>query len=119
MARDNAPIKHTCPTIDNIIGKMESARGEAEYISKHPEEDSTDEARTIIDELCDAISDMENIRSDNSELRDWGNEEYERADYAEGERDDAIKDKELLQEEIEELKAKIDELENELSAVAE
>jgi hypothetical protein len=117
MARDNAPITHTCPAIDAIIGLMKYARGEAEYITKYPEEDNTAEARTIIDKLNEAINDMENVRSDNAELRDWGNEEYYRADYAEGERDDALRENELLQDENEELKAKIKELENELSAV--
>ena len=112
MSRDNAPIKNTCPTIDNIIGRMESALAEAEYIYKHPEEDSTDEAGTIISELANAIVDMENIRDDNTELRAWGNEEYERAEYAEGERDDAIRDTEILREELEELKTKIEELES-------
>ena len=113
MARynDNAPIGHTCPIIDSVIGKMESAKNEADYISKHPEEDSIEEANTILGELIDAIKEIEDVRSANSELRDWGNEEYNRAEEAEGERDEAIKDKEYLQEEIDELKAKIEELE--------
>lgn len=32
MTRDNAPIGNTCSTIDNIIGKMEFAKGEAEWM---------------------------------------------------------------------------------------
>lgn len=88
---DNAPIGDTCPTIDNIIGKMDNAKDAAEYIVEHPEEDSTEEARDIIAELVIAISDMEKIRSDNQELRKWRNDEYNRAEDAEGERDDAIK----------------------------
>lgn len=119
MARhnDNAPIGHTCPIIDNVIGKMESAKNEADYISKHPEEDSSEEANTILGELVDAIKEIEDVRSANSELRDWGNEEYNRAEEAEGERDEAIRDKEYLQEEIGELKAKIEEMETQLSEV--
>ena len=119
MARynDNAPIGHTCPIIDNVIGKMESAKNEAEYIFKHPEEDSSEEANTILGEMVDAIKEIEDVRSANSELRDWGNEEYSRAEEAEGERDEAIKDKEYLQEEIDELKAKIEKLENQLNEV--
>jgi chromosome segregation ATPase len=119
MARDNAPIGNTCPIIDSVIGYMESAKGEAEYIKKNPEIDSSDEAVNIIGELASAISEIENVRDANSELREWGNNEYERAESAEGERDDAIRDKEYLQDEIDELKAKIEELEAELSAVEE
>jgi hypothetical protein len=96
---------------------MEYAKGEAEYISKHPEEDSSDEARMIISELCDAIEDMENIRNDNLELREWGNDEYKRAEELESERDEAIKEMEYYKEEAEELKIKIEELESELSEV--
>jgi len=117
MARDNAPIGNTCPTINEVISNMESAKGEAEYIRKNKDEDSTEEANTIISELESAINDMENIRNDNVELRQWGNDEYERAESAESDRDDAIRDKEYLQEEIDELKQKIEELECELSEV--
>jgi chromosome segregation ATPase len=114
---DNAPIRHTCPIIDNVIGKMESAKYEAECISEHSEEDSSEYANTIRGELIDAINEIEDVRSANSELRAWGNEECNRAEEAEGERDEAIRDKEYLQEEIDELKAKIEELETQLSEV--
>jgi|GEM_PF-2338118 len=114
---DKAPISNTCPTINSIISKMESALNDAKYILNHPEEDSTDEAKLIIEELTDAISGMEDIRTDNHTLREWGNEEYDRADYAEDERDDALRDKELLEDEVSELKSKIEELEEELKNV--
>ena len=119
MARynDNAPIGNTCPTIDNIVGKMEYAKCEAEYILKHPEEDSTEEAKSILGELVDTISDMENIRSDNQELRQWGNDEYSRAEDAEEERDEAIKRCEDSETEIDDLKAQIEELQEKLSEV--
>ena len=112
---DNAPIGHTCPIIDNVISRMESSKEEADYISLHPEEDSSEEANTISNEIKIAILEIEDVRSANSELRDWGNEEYSRAEEAEKERDEAIRDKEYLQEEIDELKAEIKELENQLS----
>lgn len=114
MNYDNAPIGNTCPIIDNVIGKMDVAKDEAEYISNHPEEDSSDEANNILAELTDAIKEIEVVRNANSELRSWGNEEYNRAEEAEKERDEAIRDKEYLQEEIDELKSKIEELEAQL-----
>lgn len=119
MARynDKAPVGNTCPIIDSVISYMDSAKGEAEYIKANPEEDSTNEAVNIISELASAISEIENVRDANVELRQWGNDEYERADEAEGERGDAIRDKEYLEDEIEQLKARIEELEEELSNV--
>ncbi|HKJ32804.1 MAG TPA: hypothetical protein VKA34_13300 [Balneolales bacterium] len=69
------------------------------------------------EELTNAISGIEDIRTDSHTLREWGNEEYDRADYAEDERDDALRDKELLEDEVSELKSKIEELEEELKNV--
>jgi len=119
MARynDNAPIGNTCPTIDNIIGKMEYAKGEAEYILKHQEEDSKHEANSILGELIDAISDMESIRSDNQELRQWGNDEYNRAEDANSYRGEAVKRCEDLETEVDSLKAQIEELQEKPSEV--
>ena len=118
MARhnDNAPIGYTCPIINSVIDRMKLAKNEADYISKHSqEEDSTGGASIILEELSNAIEEIEDVRSANSELRDWGNEEYNRAEEVERERDEAIRDKEYLQEEIDELKVKIEELETQLS----
>lgn len=108
---DNAPIGNTCPIIDNIIGKMEIAKREAEYLLKQKDIDVDEEANSIVGEMLDAIHEIEKVRAANSELRDWGNEEYKRAEEAERERNEAIRDKKFLQEEIYELKAKIEELE--------
>lgn len=116
--RDNAPVGHTCPLIDGIISRMESAVNEAEYIYKNTEdEDAKDGSDSIIHELSFAIKEIEDIRSANSELRDWGNELHNRVEGLEEDIDDAIRDKEYLQEEIDDLKAKIEELEAELGDV--
>lgn len=108
---DNAPIGNTCPMIDNIIGRMEAAKNEAEYISKNPEQDSSEEVNLILGELVEAIKEMEDIRSANSELRDWGNEEHERANEAEKERDELTGEVDELKSKIENLKSEIEELE--------
>ena len=62
--------------------------------------------------MVNAIAEIEEVRDANSSLREWGNEEYNRAEEAEEERDQAIRDKECLEEETEELRAKVEELEN-------
>lgn len=107
---DNAPIGNTCGMIDNIIGRMEQARNEAEYINNHPEEDSSGEAVSILDELYFAIKEMEDIRNANSELREWGNEQHDRADEAENERDDLLLEKERLEDRVDTLEAELNEV---------
>lgn len=102
---DNAPIKNTCPIIDDVINYLHSIKSEAEYIKENPKENSSDEATTILDELFYAISIMEDIREANATLRDWGNEEFERAEDAEEKIENANSMIQELNEEIESLKS--------------
>lgn len=100
--RDQAPVGNTCPLIDEVISAVE---------------DATFEENIWWDkESVTAI--LEKIRSANSELREWGNYEYERAEDAEKERDNFEAEKLDLEEELRELKERVAELEEELSAVA-
>jgi len=114
---DNSPVDWTCPIIDSVITSMEEAKNQAEYVSKHkqPKEDVHDEMILIIAELVDGINEIEKIRSANIELRDWGNEQHNRAEEVEEERDEIIRKNEWLIEEIEELKTTIEELEEKLT----
>ena len=68
MARwnDNAPVGNTCPKIDNVIAIIDNL---SEY-----DINIDDEFSNMEKDVKEAISIMENIRSDNSELREWGNE---------------------------------------------
>lgn len=97
---DNAPIGHTCPKIDSVIQAIHSL-----YISS---EEMTRQQYTDFEKL------MEEIRSANSTLREWGNEECRRADELEKDLDDANRQLDNLKEEIESLKSEIKELENNL-----
>jgi ElaB/YqjD/DUF883 family membrane-anchored ribosome-binding protein len=117
MAQDNAPIKHTCPIIDSIIAEMESAKGEAEYILKNKNEDSEIEARAIIVALESAIGIIEDVRTANSTLREWGNDEYERAEEAEKREAEALREIEDLKDRILELKDNIEELSEKAYAI--
>ena len=107
---DNAPIGNTCPLIDSIINRMEQSKSEAEYIRRDTD-NYNDEVSVISYELDSAISEMEDIRDANSELREWGNEEYERAEYEKDERDNLIKKIEDLREELDNLRAEKEDLE--------
>jgi len=59
MARhkDHSPVSHTCPMIDEVISAINSVDWEETYWTKKQ-----------------LIEIMENIRSHNGKLRDWGNE---------------------------------------------
>ena len=70
MGHYREPVKYTCPDIDRVLSKIE-------------------DAKTI---LVDAISilkgldrELENLRSDNDALRDWGAYEANRVDELEEE----------------------------------
>ena len=101
MARysDNAPIGHTCPKIDTVISFLDGI--DCEEI--HP-----NDIKTIINV-------MEEIRSANSTLRDWGNDLCRQVDELQGEVDDEIRRNDKLQDEISDLKSEIKDLQLELS----
>lgn len=83
---DNAPVGNTCGDIDKvsqgIIDAYEALRHE-----------DIDSAESVLVGLNNTL---EQIRSDNAELRKWGNEQYQRAEDTE----DAIK---CMQDEITDL----------------
>ena len=104
---DNAPIGHTCPKIDSVISNIHSIYMSSEEITKH--------------EYVQFEKLMEEIRSANSTLREWGNEENKKAEEFEKDFDRAnrqVEDLEAevmeLKDEIKELERKIEELENNL-----
>ena len=93
---DNAPVGHTCPDIneaqsiaDNVIGKIDSSIGEFNDAKKY---------------LNSLISQLELLRKENSQLRDWGNEYYEKYEDLEKEykyfEEDKIKEINSLQSQI-------------------
>jgi len=70
-----APVRHTCPDIDKAIDKIKSVYRIIKYASKLEEvtelKDTIDE---IESELWNFDDILEDLRSDNSKLRDWGHE---------------------------------------------
>ena len=63
---DNAPIGHTCPKIDSVISIIHALYMSSEEMTKQ--------------EYADFEKLMEEIRSANSTLREWGNEENKKAE---------------------------------------
>lgn len=98
MARDNAPVRYTCPMIDEIISAIDSVEWDEEYWTKK-----------------ELIETMENIRHANDLLRSWGNDLYEKLQKLENQLDDEFND---LIRENESLKSEVSKLENKLLAVS-
>lgn len=94
--RDHTDIPNTCPFIDNVIRFIDSIDFD---------DDMSDEAVSI----CKIL---EEIRTHNSDLRDFGNEQYNRAEEL---NDDCNSYKETINEleyEIIALKKELDEAED-------
>lgn len=96
MKRDNAPVSQTCPKIDDVINSLKELYKSSEEMSSR--------------ELTDLENTMEKIRSDNSDLRSWGNEQYDRAEELEKEMEYYKDLAEGYKSEITELKQEIKDL---------
>ena len=86
--RDYAPVGNTCPLIDEVISAIESADWS----------ENTFHTAQSVSEI------MEKIRSANLELRNWGNDEFKRAEELD-------KDLDYANREIEQLKSVIENIE--------
>ena len=110
MGKYREPIGYTCPDIDVIVEKAK----EIQSICKSPEgEEHELNYRWILDLASDIISQIEDLRSSNSTLRDWGNEINDELEDAEAENDKLQQKIEELEEEISDLNYQIKELEEE------
>lgn len=90
---DETGVPHTCPLIDSVIAIL----------------DDVD-----LDEAQMAKMDMESIRSHNSDLREFGNKEYQRAENLQREVDDLQLRAEELNRENEILQQKVETVTDEL-----
>lgn len=113
---DNAPVGHTCLDIDeaqsianNVISSIDASLG------------SFNEAKTYLSNL---IFQLEFLRNENSKLRDWGNEYYNKCENLEDELKNMEYEKDRYKEEVDDLKSEcrslqdeINERENEISSL--
>lgn len=104
---DNAPVPHTCPIIDGVIGFLTEIVWDME-----------DELEAELSVDCkSAVEDMEKIRNANDTLRTWGNEECRYKEEFEGEKEDLETEVENLKEKIYDLEDKNKSLENEVESL--
>jgi len=101
VARDNSPVGATCSSIDSVISFLNNI-------------DCEDVSSQSIKDIIDC---MEEIRNANSKLRDWGNEEYDRAEVNENEKNEWEDRYNEVQREIENLNDKIIDLNDEINSI--
>ncbi len=87
------PIKNTCPEIDGYISKINRAISSKSVLVGADYDDLMTMAIEMSDELSNCVDYLEKLRSSNDTLREWGKDEAD---------------------EVDELKSKVLELENEL-----
>jgi chromosome segregation ATPase len=109
--RDEAPVGNTCPLIDSVISLIDN-------LSNYDITDD-DEKKDMLHDVKVANDILEEIRSANSSLRDWGNELYSDKEDLEkennllkGEISDLSNEVENYKGEVKELESQIIELEN-------
>lgn len=107
---DNAPIGHTCPKIDSVISEIHSLYISGEEMSRG--------------QYTQFEKEMEEIRTANATLREWGNEQCQRAeefekeyDYYKSEADDLKKEVESLKKEVAQLEKDLEEAEKQNNLV--
>lgn len=88
--RDNAPIGNTCPDIDGVIEVLAGVADRLDLLAGHIEDsitadDMTTQAANLRQLFQGRRSALEELRSANESLRNWGNAEYQRAEDAESE----------------------------------
>jgi chromosome segregation ATPase len=122
--RKTEPVKHTCPDINRMIITI------TDIVKQMNSCNSEDEKETLLEQITDwkhdlecigvgNRCDLEDLRSSNSALRDWGQEMYNDAEERENERDKYEEECESLKDEISDLEKensklidKIDELQS-------
>lgn len=102
---DNAPVGHTCPDIN-----------EAQNISSNVI-DTIDASLSVFQETKDylngLIQQLELLRSENSTLRDWGNECHDLCESLEDDVSELTRENEDLKNENAQLKDEIEDLKQE------
>ena len=95
MATDHSPVGYTCSKIDEVINVLN-------------EEDPSQQ------DINHAIDQLESIRKDNSELREWGNEKHEEVEELKSDLEEKDSDIHGLENTIEVQRRQIQELKDEI-----
>jgi len=107
---DYSGVPHTCPKIDEVIDFLNGIDWDLD----------DDDERDLAHESTKMIEVLEEIRTANSTLRDWGNnmcrerdEAQQDLEYYQSKNEDLEKEVKNINDEVKELEKKIEDLENE------
>jgi chromosome segregation ATPase len=116
-----APVGFTCPIIDRAIKDLDRASRQLNTVDLDFDELSPSklkellaEARDWIDEAISSSGVLEEIRDANARLRQWGEEQEHRAEYAEREREDLESRVGNLENELEDVSSELDDVRQEV-----
>lgn len=99
MAKDKSGIGYSCPFLDEVISNLK-------------EVESRIENEVALEYINDCYNPIEKARAIHDELREWGNSIYNELQQANSDFEYYEKEYNKAIEEIEQLKAKINELEH-------
>jgi chromosome segregation ATPase len=115
--RDNAPIKNTCPDIDRVVSAVKSIQKLCKLDGSETSQDYVNIISDIENEIFGQDGSLEELRDANSQLRDWGNAEHERANESEEEVYSLRKEISDLKDENEDLEKQLSKMEDELESI--
>lgn len=105
-----APVKHTCNNID-------ASQKQLNYVIDSLDNELTDQdIKHIRSSLNQVIDQLEDLRSDNSKLRDWGEDLENKLSKAESDMDEALTKIEDLEKECTVLEKRCEILEAEIES---
>lgn len=71
----SAPVRHTCPNIDKVIKRIVGARQSLKDALEYDnEEDKNFAIKCADDDIYGLDDELEDLRSDNDALRNWGHD---------------------------------------------
>jgi len=83
MGHQREPIKNTCPDIDKYIKWIKMSIVDDRDLQRMDEKDLLETVSSMSSQLFECIGYLEELRSSNSTLREWGISESERVDELE------------------------------------
>jgi chromosome segregation ATPase len=113
MGKHQAPVEHTCPIIDRVKRSIKDAKSLCKSRINNID-DAISILSDIVSEL-DLDSDLEEIRSANSALRDWGYDKCKEVDECNNEISDLLDEIESLKTQLQENNEEINELQIQIS----
>ncbi len=123
---DREPVGHTCPDVDGVISAVSRVSDMCDMENFASKEDAEDTLNRMIDALHCVRPAMERLRTNNSTLREWGNQEAGRVDeletellHSESKLDSAKQRRDELLGEVSVLHERVRDLESEVHSLRE